>query len=71
MPCTHLIITQTRQNDPNSVGAVRKEEVRDRLPPLAYRLYERFTYCAACQKIYWQGGHYERILASLEGLIVD
>jgi len=27
VPCTHLIITQTRQNDPNSVGAVRKEEV--------------------------------------------
>src|SRR5262249_61006990 len=53
------------------VGAVAKERVRDKLPPVAYRLYDRFTWCRGCDKLYWQGGHYGRILGALEQLVGD
>ena len=33
VPCTHLVITQTRQNDPNPVRAVRKEVQNYHLNP--------------------------------------
>jgi len=53
------------------VEAVAKERVRDKLPPVAYRLYDRFTWCRGCDKLYWQGGHYGRILGALEQLVGD
>jgi uncharacterized protein with PIN domain len=51
------------------VQPVDKEQVRDRLPeagPEADRdLYDELTYCAACDKVYWKGTQYDRIVARL------
>jgi hypothetical protein len=51
------------------VEEVDKESVRDRVPEAALQQYERFTYCAACDKIYWPGSHHERVLAQLGDLL--
>lgn len=53
------------------VRSVEKAAVRDRVPEVAYRLYEEFTACDACDKIYWRGGQYERILSRLEGILEE
>jgi uncharacterized protein with PIN domain len=53
----------TRCNTP--VAAVAKQTVRDLVPPLAFGLYAEFKRCPACGQVYWQGGHYERILRRL------
>jgi uncharacterized protein with PIN domain len=66
------------------VQRVDKEQVRDRLPeagpeaglkadpkadPKADRsLYDELTYCAACDKVYWKGTQYDRIVARLAPL---
>lgn len=58
------------------VQPVDKEEVRDRLPeagPEADReahrdLYDELTYCAGCDKVYWKGTQYARIVARLAPL---
>jgi uncharacterized protein with PIN domain len=47
------------------VEPVAKETVRDLVPPVAFGLYSDFTRCPACGHVYWQGGHYERILRRL------
>lgn len=52
------------------VQAVDKEAVRDRLPaadPDAWEagLYDQLTYCAACDKVYWKGSQYDRMVARL------
>lgn len=50
------------------VQPVDKEAVRDRLPeagPDARDLYDQLTYCAACDKVYWKGTQYDRIVARL------
>jgi uncharacterized protein with PIN domain len=51
------------------IAPVPKESVRERLPPIAWRLYERFTYCGHCDKVYWQGGQYQRILGRLGAVL--
>jgi len=53
----------TRCNTP--VAPVAKETIRDLVPPVAFGLYSDFTRCPACGRVYWQGGHYDRILRRL------
>jgi len=38
-----------------------KEEVRHLLSEQTCRLYDEFGRCAACGRVYWKGGHYERM----------
>lgn len=38
-----------------------KEEIADRLPPRAAELYHEFLRCPGCDRVYWKGGHYERM----------
>jgi uncharacterized protein with PIN domain len=51
------------------VERVDKEAVRARVPPEAYARHAQFTWCRTCDKVYWPGGHYERVLAALDGLL--
>ncbi len=44
------------------VEQVDKASVRERLPGDVYRQYDEFTYCAPCDKLYWKGGQYDRLL---------
>jgi len=53
------------------VEVVDKSELRDRIPRVAYELYDEFTACAACDKVYWRGAQYQRILARLERVLED
>jgi uncharacterized protein len=43
------------------VKAVAKDAVLDHLEPNTRRSFDQFWRCAACQRIYWQGSHYERM----------
>lgn len=47
------------------VDPVDKESIRDRLPGDVYAQYDEFTRCAACDKIYWKGGQYDRLIDKL------
>lgn len=38
-----------------------KNEVKDFFPDYVYHNFERFTRCADCGKIYWEGSHYRNI----------
>jgi len=38
-----------------------KSEVVDRLPERVRASYEYFRHCPCCQRIYWEGTHYERL----------
>lgn len=41
---------------------VSKEEIRDRLEPDTCQYYDEFHLCPSCQRIYWKGTHYQRML---------
>lgn len=47
---------------------VDKEEIIDRLEPLTRKYYDEFHYCEGCDRIYWKGSHYSRMLEFVENL---
>ncbi len=48
--------------------AARREDAAARVPPGVLARHETFFFCPRCAKIYWAGGHYRRIRATLERL---
>jgi uncharacterized protein with PIN domain len=51
------------------VSPVSKEDILDRLEPKTRRYFDRFWFCQGCQRIYWQGSHYERLQRLVQGLL--
>jgi len=43
--------------------SVSKEAILDRLPPRTHHTYDDFSICDTCERFYWKGSHYERMLA--------
>lgn len=65
----------TRCRECNAVlEDVARESVLDRIPPQVRDLYERFKRCPGCERVYWEGSHFERmrgVIARLHGRIGD
>jgi uncharacterized protein with PIN domain len=45
---------------------IPKEKVKGHVPPLIYKLFNEFSYCPICDKYYWKGTHYEKIIEELK-----
>jgi uncharacterized protein with PIN domain len=48
------------------ITEVKKEQVEGKVPKGVYDRQDRFWYCNNCDKYYWQGSHYDQILAKIE-----
>ena len=48
---------------------VDKELIRHQLQPNTQRYYTKFRRCPSCDKLYWQGSHYEKIARQLQELM--
>ena len=48
---------------------VYKAIVLDRLPPRVRELYERFSTCDACWRVYWEGSHWRNMRRLLDGVL--
>ncbi len=46
----------------NILKPIEKNKIGDRLPPKVKEWQNEFWYCAHCDKIYWKGTHYEKML---------
>mgnify|MGYP003575461467 FL=1 len=46
---------------------IDKAQVADRLAPGVAGLYERFGICPRCARVYWEGEHWQRLRALLDG----
>ena len=47
---------------------VEKAEVIEKLEPLTRIHYEQFRRCPGCGQIYWQGSHFDKLRARIEGI---
>jgi uncharacterized protein len=47
---------------------VKKEEIKNRIPPYVFRTQENFLYCKHCDKYYWRGTHYRNIKNTFLGV---
>jgi uncharacterized protein with PIN domain len=41
---------------------ISKEEIGDHLLPATIQYYNDFRHCQGCDKVYWKGSHYQRML---------
>jgi uncharacterized protein with PIN domain len=48
---------------------VERNAVAERVPPSVSALHERFVRCPGCDRIYWPGSHYERMLSALRSTL--
>jgi uncharacterized protein with PIN domain len=42
--------------------------VADRVPPYVQRAHTHFSWCSACDRLYWPGSHWQRMRALIAGL---
>jgi uncharacterized protein len=47
---------------------VSKEALRERIPPRTYHWLDEFFVCGRCDKLFWHGTHWQRIMATLSAL---
>jgi len=45
-----------------------KEALRERIPPRTYRWLDEFFVCSRCDKLFWHGTHWQRIVETLTAL---
>jgi len=50
---------------------VMKDEIIDRLFPKTCEYYINFKKCAGCDRIYWEGSHYERMRKYINSVIKE
>ncbi len=50
------------------LNQMTKEEARGEVPPYVFQTQERFLRCPHCQRVYWRGTHWARMLAQVQDL---
>ena len=69
---TNRINPFTRCRECNSLlEGVPKEEIIQRLNPRTREYYNNFKKCTLCDRIYWEGSHYERMRKYIDSVIKD
>ena len=48
---------------------VSKKDIQDRLLPKTLEYYHKFKKCSDCDRIYWEGSHYERMKKYIDCII--
>lgn len=46
-----------------------KGAVRDKVPFFTYRHFDDFATCPSCQRVYWKGSHYKKMLKDILPLV--
>jgi uncharacterized protein with PIN domain len=50
---------------------VEKSDVLDQLPPRTQQNYDRFRRCPGCERVYWEGGHFQALCRRLERALAE
>jgi len=52
----------------SALNSVSKEEIINLLPPKVIQSQEEFYRCAACNKLFWKGTHYQRMFSFIQSV---
>lgn len=55
----------------HSLQTVNKETIVDRLLPHTRQNHHEFRYCQNCDRIYWQGSHYQRMQQFIKSILEE
>ncbi len=48
---------------------VRKHEVKGRVPYYTYQNFDDYAECKKCNRVYWKGSHYQKMLKEVEEIL--
>lgn len=48
------------------IASVSKTEVQAELPEITNKVFDQFYQCTGCKKVYWKGGHFDRMQKFIE-----
>ncbi len=54
----------------NSIEKIPKKDVKEKVPEKVFENHEDFLYCPKCEKIYWKGTHYEKMIDKIKKLTI-
>lgn len=49
----------------STIDKIKKSDVKDKVPERVFDNNEKFWCCSKCDKIYWTGTHYDKILTKI------
>lgn len=49
----------------STIDKIKKSDVKDKVPERVFDNNEKFWCCPRCDKIYWTGSHYDKILTKI------
>jgi len=52
----------------SKVEEISKDKIIEKVPKKVYECNEKFWYCKNCNKIYWKGSHYEKMIEKINNL---
>lgn len=53
----------------NSVlDKINKDDIKNKVPIKVFQNHEKFWFCKKCNKIYWKGSHYDKMIQKLINL---
>jgi uncharacterized protein with PIN domain/sulfur carrier protein ThiS len=55
----------------STLESVSRASVAEQVPPAVARCHRDFRRCSGCQRIYWRGTHYHRMMQLVEQLVAD
>ncbi len=47
------------------VEEIKKEDVKEKVPERVFNNNDKFWFCKKCNKIYWKGSHYEKMMEKI------
>lgn len=48
---------------------ISKENIKEKIPVYVYYKFDNYKICSKCNKIYWKGSHYKKILHLLRNIL--
>jgi hypothetical protein len=55
----------------SSLKKISREITKDRIPEYIYRNFDNFKICSSCNKIYWEGSHFDNLLSKLKKILIN
>jgi uncharacterized protein with PIN domain len=52
----------------SKIDVINKKDVREKVPERIYINHENFWLCKKCNKIYWKGTHYKKMVEKIDSL---
>jgi uncharacterized protein with PIN domain len=53
----------------DTLVSIPKGAVKDRVPYFTYTHFDEFATCPGCQRVYWKGSHYKKMLKDILPLV--